>query len=138
MVGHLSCLATVLLCLLLVSQSFSFHIGQFLSTHERGSTQFCGASKLFSTAVPQKLHECQECAETFQSRNALFRHIRDAHAEAPDIELLSTTVVVRYGYIFKELTNTGDDADSPINEFVANKIHSSFQYCLSEFLQEEE
>ncbi len=139
MVGHLSCLATVLLCLLLVYPSLSFHTGQFLSTHdERGSTQFCGASKLFSTALPQKLHECQECAETFESRNALFRHIRDAHAEVPDIELLSSTVLVRYGYIISELADNCDDDDSPINEFVANKIRHSFQYCLSEFLQEQE
>jgi len=136
MAGLLSYLAAVL-SLLLVLPSLSFHTGQFLSTHKRESTRLRGASSLFSTAVPQKLHECQECAETFQSRNALFRHIRDTHAEVPDIELLSTTVLVRYGYIISEQAND-DDADVPINEFVANQIQLSFQHCLSEFLQIQE
>lgn len=134
MAGPLSYLAAVLLLFsLLVLRSSSFHTGKSLSTQERGSTRLRRASSLFSTALPQKLHECQECAEKFQSRNALFRHIRDEHAEVPDIELLSTTVVVRYGYIIIE-----DDPEVPINEFVANEIQSSFQYCLSEFLHNQE
>jgi hypothetical protein len=118
----------VLNLFLLVFPSSSFHTG----THERLSLR--EASSLFSTVVPQKLYECQECQGTFQSRNALFRHIRDTHAEVPDIEVLSTTVLVRYGYIINEQPS----ADTPINEFVANMINASFQTCLSKFLQNQE
>ena len=97
---------------------------------------FRRTSSLFSTALPQKVHECQQCGETFQSRNALFRHIRDTHEEVPDVEVLSSSVVIRYGYIINDQSN--DNNDSSINEFVADTIHSSFQQCLSEFLQAHE
>ena len=125
-----SSLLLLLLCFLLTFPSSSFHTGNLLSTHERVST-----TQIFLGI--EKLHECQECTETFQSRNALFRHIRDTHSEVPDIEFLSTTVLVRYGYIITEQAND-NDADIPINEFVATMINDSFQHCLSEFLQNQE
>jgi hypothetical protein len=62
MAGLASFLVVLLLNLLLVFPSSSFHTGRLLSTHERVER---GASSLFSTALPtQKLHECQECTES--------------------------------------------------------------------------
>jgi hypothetical protein len=90
-----------------------------------------------SLTLPTLLSIFTLCIIAFQSRNALFRHIRDTHAEVPDTEVLSTTVLVRYGYIINEQPSN-DDADTPINEFVANMMNASFQHCLSEFLQSQE
>lgn len=141
----ISLLTTVLVGLLLLpSSSFLLHTRGLLSLsntqlrHSSSTTTTLHSTA--STSTIPRLHECQECSEKFQSRNALFRHIRDAHTDVPDIEVLSTTVIVRYGYIILDDTQTnnasdGSNSDTPKNELVANMIHESFQHCLSEFIQ---
>jgi FkbM family methyltransferase len=134
----ISLLNAVLVCFLLLLPSSSFLLhdrGLSLSnTHLRSSTTTTLHSTSTTSTTP-RLHECQECSEKFQSRNALFRHIRDAHTDVPDIEVLSTTVIVRYGYIILDDIGDGSNSDTQNNELVANMIHESFQHCLSEFLQ---
>ena len=138
----ISLLNPVLVCLLLLpSSSFLLHTrGLSLSNTQLWHSSTSTTLHSTSTSTIPRLHECQECSEKFQSRNALFRHIRDAHIDVPDIEVLSTTVIVRYGYIildYTQVNNVGDGSNSDTlnNELVANMIHESFQHCLSDFIQ---
>ena len=91
---------------------------------------------IFSTAIPQqdeekvtlpKLYECQGCNRVFDSRNALFRHLRGEDETAIDCPLASGSMaaaeeellmvtVVRYGYLSgdqkgEDTSDHRDDAD---------------------------
>ena len=90
----------------------------------------------------EKLLQCQGCNRKFDSRNALFRHIRgdDESLDCPiaieakpqsEVELL-VTAVIRYGYL-DDSTKSG----RATNEVVANMIHEAFIQHVNTFLDGE-
>ena len=94
----------------------------------------------------EKLLQCQGCKRIFNSRNALFRHIRgddEASTDCPiamqakpmlEEELLMTTVI-RYGY-YGELDGSTEIGQA-MNDVVANMIHGAFVHHVNGFLDGE-
>ena len=94
----------------------------------------------------EKLLQCQGCKRTFNSRNALFKHIRgddEASADCPiamqakpmlEEELLMTTVI-RYGY-YGELDGS-TEIGLAMNDVVASMIHEAFVHHVNGFLDGE-
>lgn len=90
--------------------------------------------------------QCQGCKRTFNSRNALFKHIRgdeEASMNCPialqakpmvEEEFLMTTVI-RYGY-YRERDGTPTSIHTT-NEVVANMIHEAFSHHVNCFLGDE-
>ncbi len=154
----------LILCALLTSQSSSFspRLGKCLPIL-KGS---CNSQRhhINHTTIATSNHEdeelrrqdeennlkCQGCEVTFESRNALFRHLRgedDASMECSiamqarpllEDELLMSTVI-RYGY-YGDIILQLDDADASAvtntatNELVANMIQNAFVQHANAFL----
>ena len=107
---------------------------------------------LSSTAAPlqegekahthnQQLLECKGCNTQFNSRNALFRHLRgedEASINCPlsmgavSEEEILMTAVIRYGYFSENMEN------ATTNEIVADRIYEAFVQSMNGFLDENE
>lgn len=94
----------------------------------------------------EKLLQCQGCKRIFNSRNALFKHIRgddEASADCPiamqakpmlEEELLMTTAI-RYGYYGEPDGST--EIGQAMNDLVANMIHDAFVHHVNGFIDGE-
>ena len=155
------------LIVLLVSSSFLSSSSSSLFVPPPGDSwglqlQRCRNAILHSSAIttrqdeglPRKEAEgkqfhCQGCNAIFDSRNALFRHLRgedDAQMECPiamqarplsEEELLMTTII-RYGYYGDILQQLDDGVNAATNmapnELVANMIQNAFVQHANAFL----
>ena len=109
------------------------------------------ATAIFSTTISpseEKILECHGCKRIFNSRNALFKHIRGDGETVMDCSIamkskpmleeeLLMTAVIRYGY-FDGRTDGSINSNQATNEVVAKMIHEAFIHSVNRFLNEED
>jgi hypothetical protein len=109
------------------------------------------ATAVFSTTISpseEKILECHGCKRIFNSRNALFKHIRGDGETVMDCSIamkskpmleeeLLMTAVIRYGY-FDGRTDGSINSNQATNEVVAKMIHEAFIHSVNRFLNEED